>query len=98
MKKVISALFVTFALLSTSAHAKDPCETVLCMAGMLQGKGIVEGCDGAVSDFFSIIKRKKKNRIDINGTFNARKQFVNSCPQNSGWGNKISNKYGRIIR
>ncbi|EFI8498275.1 hypothetical protein A9817_004281 [Escherichia coli] len=98
MKILIRGLLFFSIVLSTSVYAKDPCETVLCMAGMLKGKGIVEGCDGPVADFFDIVKKKKHGKIDLNGTFNARKKFVNSCPQHNGWGNDISNKYGRILR
>ncbi|MDA7024854.1 hypothetical protein [Pseudomonas fragi] len=55
MKKVISATLITIALAAQAApaFAKDPCETVLCMAGMLQGQGTVDGCDGPVKDFFT---------------------------------------------
>lgn len=97
MKKIISASLVAMALATqaTTAFAKDPCETVLCMAGMLQGKGIVTGCSGPVSDFFDIVK-KKKGKFKPSATQDARRQFVNQCPTPGGWGDKIADKYGQL--
>nr|BCU00372.1 hypothetical protein [uncultured bacterium] len=97
MKKIISASLIAFSLatLAPSAFAKDPCETVLCMAGMLQGKGVVTGCDGPVSDFFDIVK-KKHGSFKPDATQDARREFVNQCPTPGGWGDKIADKYGRI--
>lgn len=97
MRKIISSSLVAIVLATqaTSVFAKDPCETVLCMAGMLQGKGIVTGCDGPVADFFDI-KKKKKGKFKPQPTQDARRQFVNQCPTPGGWGDKIADKYGKL--
>lgn len=97
MKKVISASLIVIALAAQAApaFAKDPCETVLCMAGMLQGEGIVSGCDGPVADFFDIVKFKR-GKFKPSATKDARSQFVSSCPTNNGWADKITDKYGTV--
>lgn len=97
MKKIISSsvFAIALAIQVTPAFAKDPCETVLCMAGMLQGKNIVTGCDGPVADFFDIVK-KKKGKFKPDATQDARREFVNQCPTPGGWGDKIADKYGKI--
>lgn len=94
MKKLISATLLSLAVIS-SAHAKDPCETLLCMAGKLQGKGVVDGCDGPVADFFDIVK-KKHGKFRPDETQDARREFVNECPTPGNWGDKVADKYGRI--
>lgn len=97
MKKIISASLVVLAMATqaTPALAKDPCKTVLCMAGMLQGKGVVTGCDSAVKDFFDIVK-KKKGKFKPDATQDARRQFLNQCPTPGSWGDKIADKYGKL--
>lgn len=97
MKKIISASVVAFvvATQATWVFAKDPCETVLCMAGMLNGQVKAEGCDGPVADFFSIVK-KKHGEFKPDATQDARREFVNQCPTPEGWGDKIADKYGRL--
>ena len=97
MIKIItgSLMAIFLAAQAAPAFAKDPCETVLCMAGMLQGKGIVKGCDGPVSDFFSIIQ-KKNGKFKASRTADARRKFVNQCPTPGGWGDKITDKYGTV--
>ena len=97
MNKYITASLIALAITTqaTPAIAKDPCETVLCMAGMLQGKGTVAGCDGPVKDFFDIVK-KKKGKFKPDATQDARRQFVNQCPAGDGWGDKIADKYGKV--
>ncbi|MGC6373694.1 TrbM/KikA/MpfK family conjugal transfer protein [Pseudomonas sp. S2.OTC.A_B10] len=97
MRKIINASLIAVVLTTqaTSAFAKDPCETVLCMAGMLQGKGVVTGCDGPVSDFFDIVKTKH-GEFRPDETQNARREFVNSCPTPDNWGDKIADKFGKL--
>jgi len=96
MKKLIiaAALMILFA---TPGHAKDSCSTVLCMAGMLQGSGVVSGCKGFVQDYFSIIKFNSHGGISLNKTFKARGSFLNKCPSAGSWAGAINKKYGRQI-
>ncbi|PHX40069.1 hypothetical protein AO263_32310 [Pseudomonas sp. NZIPFR-PS5] len=97
MKNLISALLIALGLAAPvpPAFAKDPCATVLCMAGMLQGKGAVTGCDGPIADFFDIVK-KKHGDFEPDATQDARREFTNSCPDTDGWGDKIADKYGKL--
>jgi hypothetical protein len=97
MKLTIYAPLIAIALVTqaTSAFAKDPCETVLCMAGMLQGKGVVDGCEGPVADFFSIVV-KHHGDFKPDATQDARREFVNDCPTPGNWGDQIADKYGKL--
>ena len=52
---VVVALLASLALVGT-AEARDPCKTMMCMAGKagLKGGSLADSdCSGAVSDFFS---------------------------------------------
>lgn len=94
MKKLIVVSLLMF-LFATPATAKDSCSTVLCMAGMLQGSGVVSGCKGFVKDYFSIIKFNNHGGISLNRTFKAREKFLNKCGSAGGWPDMINSKYGR---
>ena len=93
MKKLIAATFL-MSLFAAPSSAKDSCSTVLCMAGMLQGSGVVEGCKGLVKDYFSIIKFNNHGGISLNRTFKARGKFLNKCGSAGGWPDMINSKYG----
>ncbi|MCK9709889.1 TrbM/KikA/MpfK family conjugal transfer protein [Pseudomonas syringae] len=96
MKKILIAVTVTALLSMQSMIAQaGPCETVLCMAGMLQGKGTVENCDGPVGDFFSIVV-KKNGSFKPDATQAARREFVNQCPSAGDWGDKVADAYGTV--
>lgn len=90
------ALVATFAI-ALPAEARDPCATVLCMWGKLKGAGVVENCDGPVADYFSIVKRKK-GKIKLSQTADARKSFLDSCPKADPSATRsINNKFGKVI-
>ncbi|HCF6891803.1 TPA: hypothetical protein NII59_005811 [Pseudomonas aeruginosa] len=77
---VIVALLASLALVGT-AEARDPCKTMMCMAGKagLKGGSLADSdCSGAVSDFFSIVV-KKKGKFKPEATARAREEFLNSC-------------------
>ncbi|MBV4489059.1 TrbM/KikA/MpfK family conjugal transfer protein [Pseudomonas oryzicola] len=96
--KLLSAtlLTATFAI-ALPAEARDPCATVLCMWGKLKGAGVVENCDGPVADYFSIVK-KRKGKIKLSQTANARQSFLDSCPKADPSATKsINNKFGKVI-
>lgn len=91
-----AALAASFAI-ALPAEAKDPCATVLCMWGKLRGAGVVENCDGPVADYFDIVK-KRKGKIKLNQTANARQSFLDSCPKADPSATKsINNKFGKVI-
>ncbi|WEL55655.1 TrbM/KikA/MpfK family conjugal transfer protein [Pseudomonas kermanshahensis] len=96
--KVLPAavLAASFAV-ALPAQAKDPCATVLCMWGKLKGAGVVDNCSGPVGDYFSIVK-KKKGKIKLSQTADARQSFLDKCeaadPQKT---KSINNKFGKVI-
>jgi hypothetical protein len=96
MKKWLVMTLLT-ALFATPAQAKDPCSTVLCMAGLLQGSGVVSGCKGLVNNYFSIIKFNSHGGISLNKTFKARGKFLGKCNTAGNWPGKINHQYGRML-
>jgi hypothetical protein len=77
--RAISLSFCLAASVAASpVFAKDPCASLICMAGQVQGSG-GQGCDGAISDFLSIVQYHH-GHIDYNATPNARRDYLNSCP------------------
>ncbi len=96
MKKLLILLALLFLAISP-AQAKDACASVLCLAGMFQGAGVVSGCSKPVKDYFSIIKFKKHGGISLGKTSKSRGKFLNKCASNNGWSDKINKKYGRVI-
>lgn len=96
-KVLPAALMATSLAIALPAEARDPCATVLCMWGKLKGAGVVENCDGPVADYFSIVKRKK-GKIKLSQTSNARQSFLDSCPKADPSATKsINNKFGKVI-
>lgn len=95
MRKLFIPLTLIF-LTTTPVYAKDPCATVLCMAGMLQGSGIVSNCSKPVKDYFSIIKYKHGG-ISWSRTVKSRGKFLNKCPSAGNWAGDINKKYGRVL-
>lgn len=69
---------------ANGAYAKDPCASLMCMMGKVQG-GVSgngssqDGCAQGVSDFESIIKTRH-GHIDESATPIARRDYLNSCP------------------
>tara|TARA_R110002111_G_scaffold115634_16_gene176628 strand:+ start:393 stop:692 length:300 start_codon:yes stop_codon:yes gene_type:complete len=97
MKKAIIATALACSLtLSIPAQAKNACETVICLAGLVQGGSKVSNCGGAYSNYFSI-RKFKKGKFRPDRTFNARASFLGQCPQGGIWNSKINNKFGRLF-
>ena len=96
MKKLLAFSMLMF-LFVMPAQAKDSCNTVLCMAGMLQGSGVVSGCKGFVQDYFAIIKLNNHGGISLNKTFSARGKFLGKCTTAGNWPHMINNQYGRQL-
>ncbi len=71
------SIFLTFV--SRAAYA-NPCETLLCMAGKLQGQSGGSSCSQPISDYFSIIQYGKHWRFSPSKTAAARLSYLNSCP------------------
>lgn len=96
MKKYFIS-FIVILFLSAPVQAKDSCGTVLCMAGMLQGVGIVSECKGFVQDYFDIILFNSHGGISLNKTFKARGKFLGKCTSAGSWPDMINSKYGRQL-
>lgn len=98
MKKTTMAIaFAIGTSITTPAFAGDACATVLCMFGMLKGADASSECSGPVSDYFSIVK-KKKGKIKLNPTSAARMDFLNQCSSaDSGAKKDINKKFGKVI-
>ncbi|MEQ7964911.1 TrbM/KikA/MpfK family conjugal transfer protein [Xanthomonas hortorum pv. pelargonii] len=81
MKRTLlfSALVFSGASSMSVAQAKDPCQSLMCMAGMAVSGGTSGGCDSAVSDFFGI-NVFKRGSFRKNATSDARKSFLEQCP------------------
>ncbi|WP_440057889.1 TrbM/KikA/MpfK family conjugal transfer protein [Pseudomonas fragariae (ex Marin et al. 2024)] len=96
-----SRIYLTVAVLSiafttsSTAMAKDPCKTVLCMYGMFTGNSGGSECTSAEKDYFSIVV-KKKGKIRWSDTANARQEYLDSCPKaDRGISQKINDKFGK---
>jgi len=82
----LPAIITAVALLSaySSAYAKDPCQSLICMMGKVQG-GVSgngsskDGCGQGISDFESIIETRH-GHLDESATPIARRNYLNSCP------------------
>ena len=83
---------------ASPAYASDPCQTLLCMAGKLQGQSGGGDCDTPIGDYFSIVKFGKHGRFNASGTASARLSFLNSCsaPGVGDWPNQINAAYGTM--
>lgn len=88
------SMSATAMVASSLASAKDACKTELCMFGMVATGSNPSKCSGAIKDFFSIVKTKN-GHPNASRTFNARKQFIDSCPSgNNGQKKGIMDKFG----
>ncbi len=95
MKTKGSFILVLMVLMVQPVYAKDPCESVLCLAGMLQGAGKVSSCSGAISDYFNI-RKFKKGKFKPGRTSSARGSFLSGCPSGGAWPSKINSAYGTL--
>lgn len=98
MKKITMAFVLAVGTsLATPAFAGDACETVLCMFGKLKGADSSSECSGPIADYFNIVK-KKKGKIKLTQTSDARMAFLNQCSTADGGAKKsINKKFGKVI-
>ncbi|SAL07210.1 hypothetical protein AWB78_08475 [Caballeronia calidae] len=81
---VVNVAAIVALSTSSVAFAKDPCRSLICMAGKVQG-GVAGngssdgGCSQGISDFLSIIKTHN-GHMDLTATSKARRDYLNSCP------------------
>lgn len=94
-KSITVVLLCITALNMSTASAKDPCKTALCMYGLLTNSER-DGCSSAIADHFDIIVFRKKKKIDWNKTAKERLGFTNSCPTaDRGKTKEINDKFGK---
>jgi len=83
-----------------SAFAKDPCQSLICMMGKVQGGitgngSIRDGCAQGISDFLSIVKTHH-GHIDLTATSKARQDYLSSCPGADGDASGINSIVSRF--
>lgn len=99
MTRIRLSIIFLFIIFTTSAAQANPCETLLCMAGKLQGQSGGSACSQPISDYFSIIRYGKRWRFSPGATAAARLNLLNSCPA-PGIGNlpsQINTVYGAML-
>lgn len=98
MKNILSIVLLATSSLVLIAPAKgaDPCKQVLCLSGVMAGKGVVSDCSGAVKEYFSIIDLKH-GAFSPDRTAKKRKKQLDKCPAaGADVIEKINNKFGRL--
>ncbi|WP_458070049.1 hypothetical protein [Rhodanobacter sp. BL-MT-08] len=75
----------TASLTATSIYAQSTCPSFLCMAGKVQGKQNVPGCDAPIEAFFSpMLYVYDEEGIDWPATAVNRQQWLSQCPGSLG--------------
>ncbi|BCZ85741.1 hypothetical protein PTKU64_94160 (plasmid) [Paraburkholderia terrae] len=99
MKKALSFLLaILLGLSATTVASASSCESLICMAGKVQGQSGGDDCNQAIKDFFSI-KRYHHGHLDLGPTSDARRQFLDQCPgsqQNAGSLDEIMSQFGTV--
>ncbi|AKK25113.1 TrbM/KikA/MpfK family conjugal transfer protein [Pandoraea oxalativorans] len=72
---VLGALGVSLPAAAFAA----PCDTLVCMAGKAAGQSGGNNCDQPIKDFFAI-QRHHHGHLDLGPTSDARRQYLNQCP------------------
>jgi hypothetical protein len=77
----------------------SPCDTLICMTGKVLGQSGGDSCDQPIKDFFAI-KRYHHGHLDLGPTSDARRQFLDQCPdgqqQNAGNVDQVINIFGTL--
>ncbi|MCE0491169.1 hypothetical protein LU196_14065 [Pantoea sp. Mb-10] len=98
LKSALPGMLLAVAALAVTAPAKaaDPCEQVLCLAGVMAGKGVVSGCANPVADYFDIVETSHGAFLPDH-TSRKRKSQLDKCPAaGSDTIEKINDKFGRL--
>jgi len=92
-----SFFLMAIVCVARAAHANS-CDTLLCMAGKLQGQGGGSECNQPVADYFNIVEYGKHWRFNPGATAAARLNFLNSCQAagDSAWPGKINAVFGTV--
>jgi hypothetical protein len=78
-------LGTAISLTATPTYAQSTCPSFLCMAGMVQGKQNVSGCEAPVQAFFSpTLYIYDEEGIDWPATALNRQRWLAQCPGSQG--------------
>jgi hypothetical protein len=99
-KKALSSVLALMLCASIPAVAwASSCDTLVCMMGQVTGQSGGSGCDQPIKDFFSI-KRYHHGHLDLGPTSDARRQFLEQCPdgqqQNASNVDQIIGRFGSL--
>ncbi|WP_076833109.1 TrbM/KikA/MpfK family conjugal transfer protein [Burkholderia pseudomallei] len=98
-KAVSATLALVFCASLPTAVWASPCDTLVCMMGKAAGQSGGDGCNQPIKDFFSI-KRFHRGDFDPDPTSNARRDFLNQCPDaqhaNAGNVDQIIGLFGKV--
>lgn len=94
-----TGLMVAAVMLATLSAppvmAKDPCTSVMCLAGEAMGQTGGAACGKGITDYFSIVKFGRHG-FDAGKTSRARGDYLNQCTSDSsGSAKTVNDKYGR---
>ncbi|RQR22928.1 IncN plasmid KikA protein [Burkholderia sp. Bp9143] len=79
-KKALScALALILGLSGPLVAFASPCDSLVCMTGKAMGQSGGDNCNKPISDFLSI-KKFHHGHLDLSATSDARRQFLNECP------------------
>ena len=98
--KILRVYFLSLLVIFTTsaANASNPCETLLCMAGKLEGQSGGSACSGPIADYFNIIEYGKHWRFSPSSTAAARLNFLKGCGGEVGdWPAMINAAYGTLL-
>ena len=99
INKRIMITAVVVSMFSLPAYAADPCASLLCLAGKLQGQAGGDSCSGPIKDYFGIVVYGRHDSFNGSGTASARSGYLNQC--NDGGSNQsvksgIGSAYGAL--
>lgn len=95
-KPIVALALSSLLFFSQPVFAKDACKSLLCLAGAAMGQGGGSACNGAIKDYFSILRFGRKGRFDAGATASARGNYINQCSAgDAGSKSLVAGRYGR---
>lgn len=94
----LSILSLAVILAAPAAFAANSCDTLLCMAGKLQGQSGGSDCNQPIADYFNIEIFGRHGKFNPGATAAARLDYLNSCPAPGvgSWPTQINAVYGMV--
>ena len=97
--KLLLLSILVLSAFSMPAYASDPCASLLCLAGKLQGQAGGDSCSVPISDYFGIVVYGRHDKFNASGTSSARNSYIGQCNDggtNQSVKNDISSAYGAL--